>query len=417
MYAILKGMRVVEAASFVAGPSCGLHLLQLGAEVIRIDPLEGGPDAHRWPIAPNGASLYWEGLNKGKKSVALNLKTPEGRELAQALITAPGDEGGLFVTNQPAEGLFSHAALSRRRPDLVTVRVMGWADGRAAVDYTVNCAVGVPDQTGPVDGGPVNHVLPAWDLITGAYAAFALVSAERQRCRTGAGVEIQAPLGEMAMATLGHLGQVAEVALSGHDRERVGNVLYGAFGRDFETADGRRVMAVALTPRQWTALVGALGLDAPVAALEQEAGVSFAADEGARYRWHARLDALVAPAIRALTFAELSARFEAAGVLFGPYRTLARAMAEDPGFRPAGGLFETVTHPGGGSYPTPGPAARIPGAARGAVPRAPRLGEHTAEVLSGLLGLSAREIDRLNLHGVAGAAGPAHDAAPSALAQ
>ncbi|MEP9347793.1 CoA transferase [Xanthobacter sp. KR7-225] len=413
MYGILNGMRVVEAASFVAGPSCGLHLLQLGAEVIRIDPLEGGADARRWPLASNGASLYWEGLNKGKKSVALNLKTPEGRELAQAIVAAPGADGGLFVTNQPVEGLFSHAALSRRRTDLITVRVMGWADGRAAVDYTVNCAVGVPDLTGPVEGGPVNHVLPAWDLLTGAYAAFALVAAERQRSRTGAGLEIHAPLGDMAMATLGHLGQVAEVALSGRDRERTGNVLYGAFGRDFETADGHRVMVVALTSRQWTALVAALHLGEPMAALEQEVGLSFAADEGARYRWHSRLSALMEPTIRALTRAELSARFEAAGVLFGPYRTLATALAEDPGFLPAGGLFEEVTHPGGGRYPTPGPAVRIPEARRGAAPRAPRLGEHTAEVLAGLLGLSGREIDRLNRHGIAGAAASAPGGVPS----
>ena len=63
----LTGLRVVEAASFIARPSCGLHLAQLGAEVIRIDPIGGGPDYHRWPITPEGASLYWEGLNKGKK--------------------------------------------------------------------------------------------------------------------------------------------------------------------------------------------------------------------------------------------------------------------------------------------------------------------------------------------------------------
>ena len=85
MYDLLKGLRVVEGAAFVAGPTCALYLAQMGAEVIRFDAIGGGPDFRRWPIAPNGSSLYWESLNKGKKSVALNLTSPEGRELAQRI--------------------------------------------------------------------------------------------------------------------------------------------------------------------------------------------------------------------------------------------------------------------------------------------------------------------------------------------
>jgi len=73
MYELLKGLRVVEGAAFIAGPSCGLHLAQMGAEVIRFDHIGGGPDFRRWPLSPDGHSLYWEGLNKGKKSVAINL--------------------------------------------------------------------------------------------------------------------------------------------------------------------------------------------------------------------------------------------------------------------------------------------------------------------------------------------------------
>src|SRR5580658_4940729 len=233
MYELLKGMRVVEAAAFIAGPSCGLHLAQMGAEVIRIDQIGGGPDFGRWPRAPEGgASLYWEGLNKAKKSVALDLASPEGRELASRIATAPGDNAGLFVTNFPAEGVLSYERLRSRRPDLICVRVMGWPDGRPAVDYTVNCAVGVPLMTGPEsDPAPVNHVLPAWDLLAGAYAAFALVAAERARRTTGEGREVRVPLSDLAIASLGHLGQIAEVVTAGRDRPRMGNDLYGAFGR------------------------------------------------------------------------------------------------------------------------------------------------------------------------------------------
>src|SRR5438094_9308932 len=104
MYELLTGMRVVEAAAFIAGPSCGLYLAQMGAEVIRVDQIGGGPDFRRWPQAPNGASLYWENLNRAKKSVALDLGRPEGRELLQALAASTGQ----FLTNFPADGFLAH---------------------------------------------------------------------------------------------------------------------------------------------------------------------------------------------------------------------------------------------------------------------------------------------------------------------
>ena len=228
VYRLLEGMRVVEGAAFIAGPSCGLYLAQMGAEVIRFDNIGGGPDFRRWPLSQGGDSFYWEGLNKGKKSVAIDMSSAEGRELAVALATAPGPQGGMFVTNFPVDGFLSYAALKARRDDLICLRIMGWADGTSAVDYTVNAAVGVPLMTGPVDDPrPVNHVLPAWDLLTGAYAAFALLAADRARQATGAGQEIRVPLSDIAVSTLSHLGQVAEVLEAGGDRPRIGNDLLG----------------------------------------------------------------------------------------------------------------------------------------------------------------------------------------------
>ena len=98
MYDLLAGLRAVEISAFVAGPTCGLYLAQMGAEVIRVDAIGGGPDFRRWPLADSGESLYWEGLNKAKKSVALDLARPEGRELAQRLAAAPGVPGWSWAT-------------------------------------------------------------------------------------------------------------------------------------------------------------------------------------------------------------------------------------------------------------------------------------------------------------------------------
>src|SRR5690606_38406585 len=149
--------------------------------------------------------LYWEGLNKGKKSIALDLSRPEGRELAVRLITAPAENAGLFVTNYPADGFLAHEKLTALRPDLITARVTGWREGRPAMDYTAAGAAGVPAMTGPPELGdqPVNAALPAWDLITGAYAAFALLAAERRRRETGEGGEVRIPLGELALVNMG----------------------------------------------------------------------------------------------------------------------------------------------------------------------------------------------------------------------
>ena len=403
MYDLLNGLRVVEAAAFIAGPSCGLHLAQMGAEVIRIDQIGGGPDFNRWPLAPGGGpSLYWEGLNKAKRSVALDLTRPEGRELAAAIATAPGENAGLFVTNFPAEGFLSYEKLKARRDDLVCVRVMGWPDGRPAVDYTVNCAVGVPQMTGPVEHPrPVNHVLPAWDLLAGAYAAYALMAAERNRRATGEGREIRIPLSDLAIASLGHLGQIGEVTLEGRDRPRMGNDLYGAFGRDFTTADGRRLMIVAITPRQWTGLLDVLDLKGAIASLEAELGVSFARDEGVRFTHRDRLSPLVEAAIAAREFAPLTAAFEAKGVTWGPYQTLRTALESDPYFNAANPILSEIEHPSGSRYLAPGAAATLPADTRQAPTPAPRLGDDTDEVLADVLGLSGGEIGRLRDQGLA----------------
>ena len=400
MYDLLKGLRVVEGAAFIAGPSCGLYLAQMGAEVIRFDQIGGGPDAGRWPLAPNGASLYWEGLNKGKKSVAIDLGRPEGRELAVRIATAAD---GLFVTNYPAAGFLSHAKLAEARADVICLRIMGWPDERPAVDYTVNAAVGVPMMTGPADDPrPVNHVLPAWDLLAGAYAAFSLLAAERDRRTTGKGREIRLALADLAAATLGNLGQVAEVLMAGgQDRPKSGNDLFGAFGRDFVTQDGKRLMIVAITPRQWKSLVEVLGLTEAIAPIEAALGVNFARDEGARFTHRAAIFPLFEAAIGRRTSADLGPGFDAKGVCWSTYDTLSGAIAGQPILFSDNPIFSEVAHPSG-AYPTPGSFARLPQDERRAAPSAPHIGAHTDEVLASLLSMSDGEIAALHDKGVVG---------------
>lgn len=397
---ILSGMRVVEAAAFVAAPMGGMTLAQMGADVIRIDALDGGLDFHRWPVTEEGTSLFWCGLNKAKRSVALDLASPEGRELAMAIITAPGDDAGLFLTNFPPRGWLDHERLRARRSDLIQLTLMGDRHGGSAVDYTINPRLGLPAVTGPEHSDePVNHVLPAWDLITGQMVAAGLLAAERHRRRTGQGQHIRLALEDVGLAVMQHLGFIAE-AQRGQPRGRHGNELYGAFGRDFVTADGVRVMIVGLTLKQWRAIVEATQLGEAVEALGARLGLDLAR-EGDRFRARKELAALVGPWIAARPFAEVAATFDRHGVCWSRYRSIAELAASDD-CTPANPLFQPIEQPGVG----PMVAAGIP-LDFGAVPRppvrpAPRLGEHTEEVLAELLGITQAQFGRLLDDGVVG---------------
>jgi 2-methylfumaryl-CoA isomerase len=266
------------------------------------------------------------------------------------------------------------------------------------VDYTVNCAVGVPQMTGPASLGdePVNHVLPAWDLLAGAYGAFALLAAERYRRETGQGQEVRVPLSDLALASLGHLGQIAETTVTGMDRPRHGNDLFGAFGRDFATRDGKRIMIVAITQRQWSGLVDTLGIGPQIEEIERATGVSFSRDEGLRFEHRDTLNPLVEAAVAGRDFAELTRALDTRGGCWGPYRKLSEALAEDPDLSEKNPLFAIVRHPSGNAYLTPGAVASFSGLERGQPMRAPVLGEHTDEVLADYLGLSSAEIGRLH---------------------
>ncbi|MFN3656567.1 MAG: CoA transferase [Pseudolabrys sp.] len=405
MVELLQGIRIVEASSFVAAPLCGLTFQQLGADVIRIDPIGGGPDFHRWPLAPSGLSFYWEGLNKGKRSIAIDLGRPEGRELAAALVTRAGGDAGCFITNYPAKGFLAHERLRALRRDLITLRIAGSSDGRNAVDYTVNCATGYPLMTGrPGDGRPVNHVLPAWDIATGLTAAVGLLAALHRRKLTGEGREIQVPLSNVAFGALSMLGNIGEASVFDKDRERYGNDIYGSFGRDFETADGRRIMVVAVTARQWRGLGAALDLQQEVAAIEASQGVNLEADDGARFTHRAALFALIESRIAARTLDDLAEAFDHHGACWGEYNSVRGALRNDPRLSLANPIFQRISHPSGETYLASGFPGIEPGAARAPVKPAPHLGSHTDEILAGELGLSDGEIARLHDAGLVAAA-------------
>lgn len=397
----LAGLRVVEISSFVAAPLGGMTLAQLGADVIRVDPLGGGPDRSRWPLASSGASLYWAGLNKGKRSVTADFRSPEGRELVARLATAPGPEAGIVLTNAVGRSWLAYEQLRQSRPDLIYVGIQGRHDGSAAVDYTVNAETGFPVITGPEDHpAPVNHVLPAWDMACGLHAALAVLAADRQRQRSGRGQQVTVALADVALAMAGHLGFLAEAQVNGVEREKVGNHLYGSFARDFATRDGQRVMVVALTPRHWTDLVSVSGLAEPVAALERSLGTDFST-EGDRFRYREVIAALLAPWFEARSLDEVSGALNETSVLWSPYRSFTDLAGGD-GIEKlrANPMMGEIDQPGIGRHLAPGSPLAFTERQRRPVAAAPRLGEHTSGVLADILDMSDTEVNDLHTRGV-----------------
>ncbi len=384
----LAGVRIVEISSFVAVPLAGMTLAQMGAEVIRVDPIGGAADYHRWPLTDDGESIYWAGLNKGKRSVAADMRSPDGQDLVQRLIAG----GGVLITNVAGRQWHSYEALTRLRPDLIHVEVSGRADGGTGVDYTVNAAIGFPMVTGPAElATPVNHVLPAWDVTCGIYTALAVVTALRHRDSTGQGQRICIPLENVALATAGNLGFFTEVMINGTARQRIGNSVYGQYGQDFTSSDGASFMIVALTGRHFRDLTELTGTTKAVAALAETLGADLA-DEGQRYEHRGALFGLFNEWFSQHTAQEVTDALSASSVLWDRYRTFEEAARGDRVTNNP--MFTAIDQPRIGQYLAPGLPMSI-GGVYPAAEVAPALGDDTAAVLGEWLGLSADDIARL----------------------
>lgn len=392
----LEGLQLIEGSAFVAAPSGGMTLAQLGADVIRFDQIGGGIDYKRWPLTGDGESLYWAGLNKNKRSIAVNLRDPEARELLTSLIATTST----FLTNFPARGWMSYDSLAEHSDDLVMLAVTGNRDGSTALDYTVNAAVGYPYVTGQVGvDEPVNHVLPAWDLICGQTAALGILAADRKRLRGGGGSNLGLALSDVAFAAVAALGHIGEAQINNAQRERFGNDLYGAFGTTFTTADDTRLYAVGISPKQWRSLLEATESAEAVALIESEQGLDFS-DEGDRFAARTEIAAAMQRWIGANDETVVAARFDELGVCWGRYQSFLELVADDDRVSTESSMFREVEQPRVGTYLSPGSPVSLDGELAVEPSAAPRLGQHTEEVLTEMLSLTAAEIGGLVDRGV-----------------
>lgn len=387
----LQGLRVIELSSYVAAPLCGVTLAQLGADVVRVEPPGGTNDRSRWPLAEGGQSLYWDGLNLGKRAIEVALDEPGGTDLVADLVCAGGSGGGVLVTNSTRYPALSYESLAARRPDVIHVQLVGRRDGGTSVDYLAQVRSGMPLITGHPDAGgqpaePVNQVLPAWDVVAGLYLATGLMAAERHRALTGAGQSIRIALEDVALSTLSTLGYYADAHLNGTERAPIGNEVYGSLGRDVLTADGVRLYLLVLTPRHWHDLLDLTGLGDEMAEVERDVDGDFGS-ESDRFTHRHRIFALLEPWFAAHSWAEVSDGLSRTKVLWARYRSFRDVVAQDGAALREDPMFHEVDQPGVGPLLRAGMPLMMDG--RDSVPAAaPAVGQHTQDVMTEVLGLA-----------------------------
>lgn len=392
---ILSGLRIIEGSAFVAAPLGGLTLAQLGAEVIRFDPLTGGLDFNRWPLAKSQASLYWAGLNRSKKSIQVDLKNEKGRELISDLITAPGEGSGIFLTNLTSKDQLSYEELRKKRADVIVISVTGNFDGSSEVDYTVHPAFGYPVITGPKNSNnPTNSVLPTWDLILGNLVAIAILAAERKRRLTGEGELVSIALSDVALSVIGALGRLSQAYIGEEIIAPDGNYLYGSFGKNFLTADNVQIMLVGLTSRQWNSLKLALEIEGSLGELEKIASADFQ-NEGQRYLHRESIAQIIENVVASKNLDQLIPAFLEHKVSWSKYQSFEELLKNDPRASKQNPIFSLQDQPGIGLTPNIASPLRFKFSSNLEPKIAPSFGEHTEEVLKEILNLSPEELDTL----------------------
>jgi crotonobetainyl-CoA:carnitine CoA-transferase CaiB-like acyl-CoA transferase len=402
---ILDGIRVLDLTRVLAGPWATQNLADLGAEVIKVERPGQGDDTRRWgpPFLKDREgrdtrdAAYYLACNRGKKSVTLDIAHPEGREVARALAAASDVLVENFKVGDLARHGLDHASLSRDNPRLVYCSITGFGqDGpyrdRPGYDFMVQGLGGLMSVTGERDdlpgGGPQKVGVAVSDLFTGMYATSAILAALLHRATSGRGQYIDMALLDVQVAMLANLSSA--YFASGEAPRRMGNAHQAIVPYHvFRAADEFLVVAVG-NDGQFAKFCEVIGEPAwprdPRFSTNPE-----------RVRHRDLLVGLIAERMRARKARDWLSLLEPAGVPCGPINDLAQVFA-DPQVRHRR-MEVTVPHPAGEVRMVGNPMKFSETPIAHDVPP-PLLGEHTREVLAGVLGMSEARIDQLRRAGV-----------------
>ena len=390
----LKDIRVLDLTRMLAGPFCTALLADAGAEVIKVERPGSGDDARQFPPKKGGESGYFMLLNRGKKSITLNLKSPDAIRILRDLAA-----GADVVVENFKPGLandlgIGYSSLSAINPRLVYASISGFGQegplaSRPAYDIIAQAMSGLMSITGEPDGPPTRVGESVGDLIAGLYCAWGITVALQARERSGRGQYVDVAMLDSVFSFL--VTAMTQYAYGGIEPKRVGNrhPISTPFGV-FKAGDGHMVIAIANDP-MFARFAEAIGQ--PALATDDR----FRADE-LRTKHEPELRAIIETWTGARTVAETIATLEAAGVPAGPIWSVGEA-ARSQHIRERGMLTE-VTHPTAGPITLLQQPVRFSDTPARIQGPPPLLGEHTEQVLSGLLGLDSETIGRLRANRV-----------------
>jgi formyl-CoA transferase len=389
----LSGIRVVDLTRVLAGPYAALLLADMGADVIKVEEPERGDDTRAWPPFQGGEATYFMSVNRGKRSLTLNLKHPEGQTILRRLV----ESADVLLENFRPGTLerlgFGYEAVHALNPRLVFCSISGFGESgpeasRPGYDLIIQGESGIMDITGFPDGPPAKVGNSIADLAAGTMAAHGVVLALFARERTGEGQKVEIAMLEVMAALLTYHGQA--YFATGRSPRRRGNQHPSIVPYEvFEAADGYLTVGVA-NNSLWGRFCQAI--DRPDLTTDSRFDT-----EAKRVEQRETLIPLLAEVFATAPVATWLARLARAGVPAGKIKSVGEAL-ESEHLR-ARGAIVSVAHPAAGPMRMVGPPIRLHGTRGEAAAPAPLLGEHTEEVLGKLLGYSTDEIARLRTDG------------------
>ena len=378
----LEGVRVVEMSHMIMGPSCGMFLAFLGAEVIKVEPPEGDKTRHLTGMG----RAFFPTFNRGKKSITLNLKSDEGCTALHSLLAT----ADVFVENFRDQTLakmgFAPDIIREKYPKLIVASCKGFLHGpyedRTAMDEVVQMMTGMAYMTGPT-GRPLRIGSSANDIMAGLFGAFSVLGALMQREKDGEGHSVRVGLFENCLLLVAQ--HMVQFDLDGHEASPMPEREFSWPVYDiFETGDGKQLFIGAVTEGQWATLCDILCLHD----LKVDPRLQKRMDQIEARDWTIPL---VANAVSSFQSEKLMDAFEDSGIPFSPINRPAE-MYDDPHVKRDGGLFESSL-PEGGTFRAPGLPFEVDGkSVIGVAVDLPENGKDTVEILSSL-GISEAVID------------------------
>jgi CoA:oxalate CoA-transferase len=399
----LEDIRVLDLTWVLAGPFASMILADLGAEVVKVERPPNGDISRTTGPYQNGWSGYFFSINRGKKSIAIDLRSAEGKSLFLDLVEKADVVVENFTPGTMVRLGLGYEVLSARNPRVVMASVSGFGQtgpysDRPALDIVVQAMGGMMSITGEAGGGPVRPGASYGDLTAGLFATVGILTALHERQRSGRGQAIDISMLDCQLAVMEN--SIMRYFVTGEVPGRLGTRHPSATPfQAFPTADGHIVVALAFgEENQWALLCAMLGLPELIDDVRFETGPK-------RTRNHAELEPILNEAFRARTTADWYADFLAAGIPCGPVNTV-KDVVEDEQVKFRHSIKE-VTHPVAGTIPIAETPVRLSRSETGIQGPPPSMGADTVSVLTSWLRLTAEEVEAMAKRGtVATSGGP-----------